>query len=233
MEPTSANELLLTTLAERDSRIRTARLRLGRLIALFAGMATILLLAGHHPAHASGMSSMLPDGAGLSISIPLGDFPGPANRSKVEIFALVGSDDPATFGLDRTASPQRVAFAPVAVAGGIAGVASWPSSRLPAKRSRHTAAVPMAPGHRVAAKPRTRTAIARPSRPVFPATRIRRADQVDARHRAHLATKSYQSLLRRYLLMPQDASMATASAHARLLRAYRVARAWRDHAGMN
>jgi hypothetical protein len=199
MEPKPANELLLTTLADRDSRVRTARLKLGRLIALFAGIATVLLLASHHPARASGTSSLRPDGAGLSISIPLGDFPGAAGRPMVRIFALVAGDEQVGSERDRPLSPRRIAFAPIATVGGLAGV--------------------------------TRTALARP-----PVRQSRadgtRADSVQARRKARLATTSYQRMLRRYLSLPQDTSSTTVIAHAHLVRAYEIARAWRKYAGM-
>jgi hypothetical protein len=232
VEPKPANELLLTTLADRDSRIRTARLKLGRLIALFAGIATVLLLASHHPARASGTSSLLPDGAGLSISIPLGNFPGAAGRPTVRVFALVAGDEQVGPERDRPASPRRIAFAPIATVGGLAGVAAWPSTRLsPVDRSRNGAGMPTPPARRAGSGLRTRTALARP--PVRqPRADGTRADSVQARRKARLATASYERMLRRYLSLPQDTSNATVVAHARLVRAYEIARAWRKYAGM-
>lgn len=232
MEPRPVNELLLTTLADRDCRIRTARLKLGRLIALFAGIATVLLLASHNPAKASGMSSFLPDGAGLSISIPLGDFPEAAGRPMVRIFALVGGDDPVESERDRPISPRRIAFTPIASVGGLAGVAAWPSTRLsPVNRSRSGAGVPTPPARRADTGHSHRTTLARP--PVRQSRADRnRSDRVQARRKARLATISYQRMLRRYLSLPQGTSSATVIAHARLVRAYEIAQAWRKHAGM-
>jgi hypothetical protein len=232
MEPNCANELLLTTLADRDSRIRTARLKLGRLIALFAGIATVLLLASHHPARASGMASLLPDGAGLSISIPLGDFPGAAGRPMVRVFALVAGDGQVGSERARPASPRRIAFAPIATVGGLAGVAAWPSTRLsPVNRSRNGAGTPTPPARQSGTGSTKRTAFAKP-----PVRQSRadgtRADRVQARRKARLATTSYQRMLRRYLSLPQDTSSATVIAHARLVRAYEIAQAWRKYAGM-
>jgi hypothetical protein len=225
MQTTPANELLLTTLAVRDSRNFTARLKLGRLIALFAGIATILLMAGHHPAKA-GMSSMLPEGAGLSISIPLGDVSGPASRPTVQVFALVGGDDPARFDVDRPAQRQRVAFAPVALSGGMAGVAAWPSRQHAGVRGAHN--------RNASATPR-RTVRRAPVRSAIVAPRVRQAqsaqkrvNRTEARRSALLATLSYQKLLRQYQMLPQHAPRA--HAHARLMSAYRVARAWRTAA---
>ena len=230
MEPNRANELLLTTLADRDSRIRTARLKLGRLIALFAGIATVLLLASHHPARATGPLSYLPDGAGFSISLPLGDFPGAAGRPIVRMFALVDGDEQIGSERDRPVSPRRIAFAPIATFGGLAGVAAWPSNRLsPVNRSRNGAGMP--PARRAETGPGTPTVLARP--PVRqPRADGVRADSVQARRKARLATSSYQRMLRRYLSQPQDTSNTTVIAHARLVRAYEIARAWRKYAGM-
>jgi hypothetical protein len=209
MEPKPANELLLTTLADRDSRIRTARLKLGRLIALFAGIATILLLASHHPAKASGTSSLLPDGAGLSISIPLGDFPGTAGRPTVQILALVAGDEQVGPERDRPASPRRIAFTPIATVGGLAGVAAWPSTRLsPVNRSRDGARTPTPPARRASTGPTTRTALARP--PIRQSgAGATQADSIEPRRKARLATTFYQRMLRRYLSLSQDTSRAT------------------------
>lgn len=103
MEPNPANELLLTTLAGRDSRFRTARVKLGRLAALLAGLATVLLLAGHHPAKAAGMSSVLSEGVGLPVFLPLGDVAASESRRKFGVFAIVGSGEAIGFGFDRSA----------------------------------------------------------------------------------------------------------------------------------
>lgn len=222
MQTTPANELLLTTLAVRNSRNCTGRLKLGRLIALFAAITTILLMAGHRPAKA-GMSSMLPEGAGLSISVPLGDVSGPAARPTVQVFALVGGDDPVRFDADRAVQRERVAFAPIALAGGMAGVAAWPSRQHQAVRGARTRNTATAPRRTVRRAP-VRSAIAAPRvRQAEPAPR--RVTKIEARRSARLATLSYQELLRRYQMLPQHAPRA--HAHARLMSAYRIALAWR------
>jgi hypothetical protein len=223
MQTSPGKELLLTTLAVRDSRNCTARFKLGRLIALFAGIATVLLMAGHHPAKAAGMSSMLPEGAGLSISVPLGDVSGPAARPTVQIFALVGGEDPVRFDVDRPVRRERVAFASIALAGGMAGVAAWPSRQHPAVRSarnRNASAVPLRTVRRA---PVRSALVASGVRQAHPAQK--RVNRVEARRSARLATLSYQKLLRQYQMLPQHAPRA--HAHARLMSAYRVAVAWR------
>src|SRR5690606_13676373 len=110
------------------------------------------------PARASALSSLLPTGAGTSISFPLGTAEQSAGRADVQVFDVVDDGALHAPGNAGDLSRRRIAFNPVATMGGMAGVAAWPSRLAPAKRPPGAATASTRDSHAAATMARRATA---------------------------------------------------------------------------